>query len=355
MYPFETDRTFPRNRWYIAAFSSEITDKPMQRTLLGVPVLLYRTETEGKVVAMYGLCPHRYFPLALGKVEGDAIVCGYHGFTFNSSGKCIRIPAQGTGAGFTQPTYPVEERGTFTWIWMGDAALADPAQIPPYADFGLDQPGWAISGEEVMPLKARAQLLVDNVMDLTHLPHIHHHIPGGDVYLRSKQTVEERDCAVRLRQEMSSHWTPFFEFLWGSDARFDDDATILSNSDFYGPELMRASGPLVIRSDDPDALRDGCGEVNFMHGVTPETANTCHWFCFQTRNFRSDDAEFGKALGEIDRGIRLQDKAAVEALEEWVDHGAAERRELLVKTDRLANLVRDKIKAMIAAEENATV
>lgn len=141
MYPFRTAQAYPRNRWYIAAFSSEISTQPIQRTLLEVPVALYRTEGEGKVVAMYGLCPHRYYPLAMGKVEGDAIVCGYHGFTFAESGKCVRIPSQGTGAGFVQPTYPVEERGTFIWIWMGDAELADPAMIPPYEDFGLDQPG----------------------------------------------------------------------------------------------------------------------------------------------------------------------------------------------------------------------
>ena len=55
MCPFRTAQAYPRNRWYIAAFSSEISTQPIQRTLLEVPVALYRTEGEGKVVAMYGL------------------------------------------------------------------------------------------------------------------------------------------------------------------------------------------------------------------------------------------------------------------------------------------------------------
>ena len=86
---------------------AEIGREPIERTILGKPVVLYRT-LSGSPVAMYGICPHRYYPLALGKLDGDAIVCGYHGFTFDADGKCIRIPAQDTGAAFCQPVYRIE-------------------------------------------------------------------------------------------------------------------------------------------------------------------------------------------------------------------------------------------------------
>lgn len=351
MYPFGTPEAYPRNRWYIAAFSDEISSKPIERMLLGVPVALYRTEA-GQAVAMYGLCPHRYYPLARGTVEGDAIVCGYHGFTFASSGKCIRIPAQGTGAGFTQPTYPLEERGLLTWIWMGDAALADPALIPPYEDFGLDQPGWATSGRELLALKARSQLLIDNLMDLTHLPHVHHHIPGGDVFLRSRQAIEERPASLRLRQELNSPWSPFYSFLWGDADRFEGDHEAHSVTDFYGPELVRTSGPLFT-SLHGKKVPPSIGEVYFLHGVTPETAHSTHYFCFQTRNFRLDDEAFGLALGGLDRVIRDQDVEAIQAVERWVEVGAHKQKELLARTDRTGVLVRERIKAMILAELGA--
>ncbi|PZU76355.1 MAG: Rieske (2Fe-2S) protein [Rhizobium sp.] len=351
MYPFGTPEAFPRNRWYIAAFSDEISNSPIERTLLGVPVALYRTEG-GKAVAMYGLCPHRYYPLARGSVEGDALVCGYHGFTFAASGKCIRIPAQGTGAGFTQPTYPLEERGFLTWIWMGDAALADPTLIPPYEDFGLDQPGWATSGRHLLALKARSQLLIDNLMDLTHLPHVHHHIPGGDVYLRSRQTIEERGSSLRLRQDMNGPWSPFYSFLWGDADRFEGDHDTYSVTDFYGPELVRTSGPLFTSMHGGE-VPASIGDVFFLHGVTPETTHSTHYFCFQTRNFRTDDEEFGQALGQADRVIREQDVEAIQAVEQWVEAGAARQKELLAKTDRTGVLVRERIKAMILAEVDA--
>jgi len=350
MYPLNTDQPYPENRWYIAAFSHEISDQPLQRLLLDTPVALYRTG-EGRAVAMYGLCPHRYYPLGLGKVDGDALICPYHGFTFASSGECIRIPAQSSGAKFVQPTYPLEERGYLTWIWMGDPELADTALIPPYEDFGLDQPGWATSGHDYFELQGRYQLLVDNLMDLTHLPHVHHHIPGGDVFLNAKNSTEERERSFRLNQNLNSEWTPFHSFLWGEEKRIEGEIPFLAITDFYGPELVRTSGPLLRENSGVKNIPAGIGETYFLHGITPQTANSTHYFCFQTRNYRVDDEAFGRELGELDKVIRQQDCDAINNLEPWADRGSMAQRELVARADRPSRVVRDKVRAMIAAEQ----
>lgn len=349
MYPFGSDQAYPRNRWYIAALSHEISAQPIQRTLLDTPVALYRT-SEGRAVAMYGLCPHRYYPLGLGRVEGDALVCGYHGFTFAASGKCVRIPSQDTGAGFVQPTYPLEERGLLVWIWMGQRDLADPALIPPYEDFGLDQPGWATSGGERLELKARCQLLIDNLMDLTHLPFVHHQIPGGDKLLQAKESLSERARSLRLTQVMRNAWTPWHSALWGQENEVDGDIESHGVTDFYGPELIRTSGPMVPRQGG-DGEPDYIGEVYFLHGITPETATSTHYWCFQTRNVRTGDEAFGQELANIDRYVRSQDVTAIQAVEAGVERGAAMQRELLARSDRAAMAVRDRIRKMIEAEQ----
>lgn len=348
MYPFGGDQAYPRNRWYIAAFSHELSQTPIERRLLDVPVALYRT-SEGRPVAMYGLCPHRYFPLALGKVEGDALVCGYHGFTFASSGKCVRIPSSGAGAGFVQPTYPLEERGFLLWIWMGDRALADPALIPPYEDFGLDQPGWVTSGGERLELKARSQLLVDNLMDLTHLPFIHHQIPGGQDLLRTQDKFSERERSLRLTQVMQHAWTPWHSALYGEENQVAGPVESHGVTDFYGPELIRTSGPMVPRPA-ADGQTAYLGEVYFLHGITPETATSTHYWSLQTRNVRIEDDAFSDELAGVDRFVRSQDISAIEAVEARVEQAAAAQRELLARSDRAAMMVRDRIRAMLAAE-----
>jgi phenylpropionate dioxygenase-like ring-hydroxylating dioxygenase large terminal subunit len=84
---------FLRNCWYVAAWSEEVTHAPLARTLLGLPVMLYRTE-QGESVALEDRCCHRNLPLSLGFIESNNVCCGYHGLKFAPSGQCIEIPGQ---------------------------------------------------------------------------------------------------------------------------------------------------------------------------------------------------------------------------------------------------------------------
>lgn len=74
-----------KNAWYVAAWEDEIGSSPIERTIIGERVVLYR-RADGTVTALGGLCPHRRMPLAKGQVEGDLLSCGYHGLTFAPDG-----------------------------------------------------------------------------------------------------------------------------------------------------------------------------------------------------------------------------------------------------------------------------
>jgi nitrite reductase/ring-hydroxylating ferredoxin subunit len=349
MYPFTTDTGIVRNRWYIAAFAREITREPMERTLLGKPVALYRKE-DGTPVAMYGLCPHRYFPLARGKVRGDALVCGYHGFVFAADGKCIEVPSQGTGTGFCQPTYPIVERGPLCWIWMGEKRQADPALIPPYEDFALGEDGWRYSSENYFHLKGRSQLLVDNLMDLTHLPYIHHHIDGGEALANPKLTEEDRDISYRVRRTGKVPFSSFHEMVFGPEASFEGLSDFLSLTDFYGPELIRTSLPITLAIEGRDAVPPELGSLYILHGITPETETSTHYYGFSTRNFRLESRELDDFQYRSECTIRQQDVVAIESVEARLEEAAARQRELLVKSDGPAVKVRRRIQAMLDAE-----
>ena len=129
---------FLRNYWYVAATDAEVGRKPLARTILGEPIVFFRTE-EGAPVAMEDRCAHRHLPLSMGKLVGDELQCHYHGLRFGTDGRCTRIPGQEQIPRCAKvKTYPVAERYHWIWIWMGDPALADPAKI---TDFHwLDDP-----------------------------------------------------------------------------------------------------------------------------------------------------------------------------------------------------------------------
>src|SRR5262249_13265004 len=130
-----------RNCWQVIAFANEIGETPLARTVCNEPIVLFRTRS-GEAVALADRCPHRLAPLSLGRVVGEQIQCGYHGLCFDRDGQCVRVPGQDQVPSRARVRkYPLVERHTFAWIWMGDAALADPAVVPDF--HWMDDPAWA--------------------------------------------------------------------------------------------------------------------------------------------------------------------------------------------------------------------
>ena len=136
------------NAWYVAAWLHELEPgRPHARTIIDQPIVLYRTTTGG-LVALEDRCCHRFAPLSMGRLEGDDLRCMYHGLKFAPDGRCIEIPGQKQiPQSACVRRYPVELRGSWVWVWMGDPAQADPATIPP--SLALDDPAWRLKASHL--------------------------------------------------------------------------------------------------------------------------------------------------------------------------------------------------------------
>src|SRR3712207_5910835 len=111
---------FIRNAWYIAAWANEVQDKPLARRILNERIVLFR-DKQGKAAALIDRCCHRATPLSIGQVTEAGLECGYHGMTFDCSGKCVYIPGQDKIPQRARVrSYPLVEKDEFLWIWMGD-------------------------------------------------------------------------------------------------------------------------------------------------------------------------------------------------------------------------------------------
>jgi nitrite reductase/ring-hydroxylating ferredoxin subunit len=162
---------FLRNCWYAAAWSHELNrDSPIARTVIGEPIALAR-RSDGTPFALEDRCPHRFAPLSLGRKEGDSLRCMYHGLLFGADGRCQHAPGPSGGAPAPAVrSFPVIERDSWLWVWMGDTAQADPALIPPA--FGLDNPAWVMQSGQ-LDYEANYELVNDNLCDLSHLDFVH--------------------------------------------------------------------------------------------------------------------------------------------------------------------------------------
>lgn len=187
-----------QNCYYMAGWSADFTaDTLSQVQLLGQLLVIYR-RAGGTLVALEDRCCHRAAPLSLGRREGDDVRCMYHGLRFGPDGNCTELPGQPViPAKVCVKAYPTVEKHGIAWVWMGDPAKADEELVPPFVD--VDDPDWALSTSH-LDVAAEAQLLVDNLLDVSHAPYVHEATFAGDRANAEKMIAAEH-AAVTTRLE----------------------------------------------------------------------------------------------------------------------------------------------------------
>ncbi|WP_281421687.1 aromatic ring-hydroxylating dioxygenase subunit alpha [Aquisediminimonas profunda] len=355
MYPFRNDKVWLQNAWYVAVMAEEVADKPLQRTILGRPVVLFRGES-GKVHAMHGLCPHRNYPLGLhGKVIGEAIQCNYHGFVFDgASGQTVSTPsASDAPKSFCQKTYRVEERGPWIWIWMGDKALADDAQIPSLEALKLDERYTISPMMDYMHVDARYMLLIENLMDLTHIGFLHSMTAAFAEIVNADIDIVEDDKGMRIRRTMEAKWSLYHDAVFGPELRFDGAARSDNEAIVAAVGYCLNTSQTLREIDGRPVGPEFAGEIWFHHVCTPETTNSFHYFGTQSRTIKRDDPDLGMHLREADARVRAEDIEAMEAIERQLAQFGEPEVELLVKSDVPAGRLRRRIQRALDREAGA--
>lgn len=312
---------FLKNFWYVAVWDHELADKPLGRTILGEPVVLFRGD-DGKAVAVEDKCPHRRVPLSMGKVvEGGLLQCHYHGLRFDKTGACVRIPGQESIPPTARvKTYPVIERYRWVWIWMGDPAQADPSTIPDY--HYLDSPDWGAKGTYIH-VKANWQLIVDNLLDLTHLAFVHESTIGNAAVAENADVrVKRTQGGVLVTRWMIDKPAPPTYVKAGN---FTTNVDRWQFIDFLPPAFLRLSvGATPTGTGAPDGnFVDGINMRN-LNAITPETETTSHYFWAQAHDFDVRNAALTDMIFEQVKIAFLEDKDVFEAQQRVIDADASE-------------------------------
>ena len=310
---------FIRNAWYVGAWGTEVgRQNLLRRTLLNEPVVFYRKE-DGTPVALEDKCAHRHAPLSEGKLKGNVLECPYHGLQYDETGACVHVPGQSSiPPGCAVKSYPVVERYQWVWIWMGDPALANPDDIEDF--HWMDDPAWRAKGE-LMHLEANYKLLVENLLDLSHLSYIHPTTLGTDKVAQTPMKAERGARHVTVtRWVMDAPPPPFFQKVGRIDPEQHVDRW--QHITWTPPAFVRLDvGCAIAGTGAPEGDRSQGITMRNLNAITPETDKTTHYFWAQARDFRLDEAWMDDLLVDNVRTAFMEDLWIIKLQQQNIDTG----------------------------------
>jgi phenylpropionate dioxygenase-like ring-hydroxylating dioxygenase large terminal subunit len=281
--------------WHPVAYAADIAGAPHATTLLGEPLVLWR-DRPGTLHAFRDVCVHRGTALSLGCVDGDEIVCAYHGWRYRGDGACAAIPQLAdparVPAGARAVVYPVMERYGLVW-----AALEPPRwPIPDVPE--LDDPTWRTvrTGPFVWACDASRQ--VENFTDFGHFAFVHTGLlgdPGNAVVAPHQVTVDGAVLRYAYRRPDAPNTEEFPVFA--GDRK---DATRRTRYALHLPYT-------IIEHID----WGGSDGLVYLFASQPVADDRCVGYCLVARNYNLEQAD--EVIQGFERTIFGQDQRVVES------------------------------------------
>jgi vanillate O-demethylase monooxygenase subunit len=292
---------YPTKCWYVAATSDELGEAPLGRRLLGRDVVLWRLP-DRQVVAFDDRCAHRGFPLSDGCVEGDRLVCGYHGCAYVADGRCVHIPTQpGVPAGMRVRAFPILEEPPFIWIWVGPPAAAT-RNRPPRTPW-LNEPGWS-TFSDAWQVQANYLMVHEHYLDFSYAPIVYRDdVPPGMERLPAFNEIEVTETTVSYTRLLPQ--APL--------AAWEADATGLDPGGSYTRRESGTFASPAMHIQRWELEADGTKYSNVRtHAITPETDTATHVFMYASYNYAPNDEAVATKLQSFVDKLVDRDKTILE-------------------------------------------
>ena len=333
----------PRNQWYIAALSSEVSRKVMTRQILEDHIVFFRTE-DGTAVALADRCPHRGVPLSMGTVQGNGIRCAYHGFEFGKTGACTHIPSQSTIVEqLAVRSYPLVEVAPYIWIWMGLPLERDDSLLPDMHELGLTRPGYKVTPFFVVEMGCNFELLHENLLDTSHITFLHAGMIDGGTMAQADFQTSYKGGRVHISRQLIETPTAAMARTFHLKGGPGKPVKRTLITDAIPPHLSVITN-IFTYPDEPDAPPHIL--IN-PQGVTPSGKNCCLNFMAVSSSY--PDEQPADAFPHL---LKLfeQDKVVLEAVQKRFDEEGWDLPEISVRADAAALNFRKKMAALVEEE-----
>ena len=346
------DPKFLRNTWYVAMPSPELGEgKLVHRTIMNEPIVFYRKE-DGGIAAIADRCPHRHVPLSMGTLKGgDRIQCIYHGLEFGADGKCALNPhgSRKISEALQVKSYPAVEKHTLLWIWMGDKP-ADLDLIPDYSCLD-DRDELHVTRTGYLNVKSNYQLLVDNLLDLSHISYTHAGILGNADTAEADPEVTQDGDVITVTRNSKDAETPGILKMMALDEELKQRGDQWQSISWFPASNLRLEFG-ASKVGEPKETGTGYFALHFL---TPETEKTTHYHYTAARWGVQTDDETNRELRDLIYKMRTfafadQDVPVIEAQQISMDQAGDNLTPTLLSVDA-GPLQYQKVLDRLLAEE----
>ena len=201
--------------WYPVAYLKDLErSRPTAFTLLGNDLVIWWDAGGEQWRAFADVCPHRLVPLSEGRLNGAGeLECPYHGWSFNGAGHCTAIPqacddGPARGRRSACQRYATAAAQGLLFVFAGDpeAAASVPLPLVPALSEAEGDGRWTVQ-DTFRDLPMDALTLLENVLDVSHVPFTHH------------ATVGRRENAGPVELELTSFGPGGFTGRWQEGPR----------------------------------------------------------------------------------------------------------------------------------------
>lgn len=225
------------NGWFNICPAHELKPGDIREVkAFGQKLVVYRGEN-GKVGVLDAFCPHLRANLSDGRVEGDKLVCPFHGWQFNNKGRCTHIPYSENDPPPNARTraWHVRENWGLILVWYH----ADGEAPEWHTDSYLPEiEAYKYHGYTHDTLYIHLQDFAENGADYAHFNFVHNllTIPFSDKFVHLKHDVE-----IHFGEGVESFLAWFSataKLTWNKSGKTIEKAGGHAKVTYYGPGFL---------------------------------------------------------------------------------------------------------------------
>ena len=247
------------NDWHPVARPAQVDARGLLAVrLLGLDLVLWKSDAS--YLAWQDLCVHRGARLSGGTLTDGCLRCPYHGWTYDATGACVKMPAhpdQLPPARAHARTFLVREAYGLLWVTLGAPAH----EVPAFPEWGANGYATAVC-DPISHVKAHGPRLIENFLDVAHFPFVHEGVLGDP----SHPEMEDYEAHVEpegMRSDPVYFWQPVqhgahaggrVSYTYTVSRPFTAHMTKRVPAGWWGPDAPAASHGLMLTITPHDAM-----------------------------------------------------------------------------------------------------